>query len=136
MSSASGFERKDEIRHRLRCILRLTASKQKSRLIGLAGLTKKGFHCRTREELVQLDELLTSLFPDHMASSLQITSKEMEEKLAAAELTRGVGACARRVRAMWRRLYTYDRLSCTWPGVCCAHCPHPSALLPRTLCNM
>jgi hypothetical protein len=46
------FERKDEIRQRLRIILRQTTPKQKARLLyGLVGLPKKGFHCRTRDEL-------------------------------------------------------------------------------------
>ena len=102
------FERKDEIRHRLRGILRLTSSKQKVRLLcGHVGLVKKGFHCRTREELQAVDEFLRKHFPQQMAAGSQIPAAAMEEKLAAIERTSGIGAlfwwrCVERCRARQR----------------------------------
>lgn len=79
---ALSFERKDEIRQRLRIILRLTTPKQKSRLLyGLVGLPKKGFHCRTREELQKLDTFLRLHFPTELANDTSITLQDMEVKL-------------------------------------------------------
>jgi hypothetical protein len=89
------FERKDEIRHRLRGILRLTSSKQKLRLLcGHVGLVKKGFHCRTREELQAVDEYLRKHFPQQMTAGVQISAAAMEEKLLSIERTTGIGECA------------------------------------------
>lgn len=88
------FERKDEIRHRLRGILRLTSSKQKVRLLcGHVGLVKKGFHCRTREELQAVDDYLRKHFPQQMTAGVQIPAAAMEEKLLSIERASGIGEC-------------------------------------------
>lgn len=76
------FERKDEIRQRLRVILRQTTPKQKSRLLyNLVGLPKKGFHCRTREELQRLDSFLRAHFPAEVGAGAPIPLLAMENKL-------------------------------------------------------
>ncbi|MDR3738068.1 MAG: hypothetical protein P4L40_03520 [Terracidiphilus sp.] len=78
----TSFERKDEIRQRLRIILRQTTPKQKSRLLyGLVALPKKGFHCRTRDELQKLDTFLRLHFPRELTSGDPIAMHDMELKL-------------------------------------------------------
>ena len=81
-ADSNSFERKDEIRQRLRVILRQTTPKQKSRLLyGLVGLPKKGFHCRTRDELQRLDSFLRQHFPSELNLGTSISAYDMEAKL-------------------------------------------------------
>ena len=80
--SLSPFETKDQIRHRLRLSLKETTARQKNRLLyGLVGVPVKGFHCRTREELLSVDGFLRAHFPEHMKAGAAIPYTDMESKL-------------------------------------------------------
>jgi hypothetical protein len=78
----TSFERKDDIRARLRIILRETTAQQKERLLcNVVALPKKGFHCRTRHELLKLDAFLRTHFPAEMSAVLPIGFLHMQRKL-------------------------------------------------------
>ena len=80
------YERKDDIRTRLRGVLRQTSAKQKSRLLHRhVSLTVKPFHFRTREELQAVDAFLRKHFPEAMAVGAEIPATVIDSTLAALE---------------------------------------------------